>query len=344
MKAFWVLSLWLACLPLRVDATPSCGGKLGWVAHVVTATIEHPEPAMFEAGERFLTLVPTEFGWRIGLLDRDGHEAAMFAAPMRPVETNPLNIAGWHFRNRENTGPNTGDVNAPQHERRFAFGTMAVDPSKKPELLTPSSPVEGFGGIGVLSILDFTLTPHRPGSRAAFTSLAFSACLVWQGGGERLSPLVDSDPGVAFENVVATMRGCGLDTSTFKISDRMSKGREGAQRAFLDPDMDGDNIPDLVVPVVRRNDEAPGLAICLIGTETIVMVGYTGRIGKHFDPAYFNSADGWQIHQGRVYPSPEEGAPPTLSADAILLGKGESSSVLLYLGPNRAPSSYWQGD
>jgi hypothetical protein len=42
--------------------------------------------------------------------------------PFRGV--NPAVIQGWHFRNKDNTGPNEpgdGNVNAPQMERRFAF-------------------------------------------------------------------------------------------------------------------------------------------------------------------------------------------------------------------------------
>lgn len=344
MKGIWIALILLLLLPTQGAATPSCGGDPGWAAYNVSDTIRYPDPGIYEVGGRTFTLTPFEFGWRIGMLDHQGLELPIFAAPLRPIETNPLNIAGWHFRNRDNSGPNLGDVNAPQHERRFTFGTMATDLVKNLELHSSGDPNEGFGGIGVLSITDMTLPSPAPGKRATFTSFSFSVCLLWQGGGERLDPIVDADPSVAFETVVATMRVCGLDTSVFKLSDRMSKGREGLQRPYLEPDMDGDNIPDLIVPISRRNDAAPGLAICLVGTETLVLVGYTGRIGKHLDPAYFNSADGWQIHQGEVYPSPEEGPPPTLSSDAILLAKEDSSSVILFLKPDLTVSSYWQGD
>ncbi len=344
MNRSWIAAVLLTLLPVSAAATPSCGGEPGWASSEIKDTVSHPDQGLYEAGAQTFTLFPSEFGWRIGMLDRDGLEIPMFAAPLRPVETNPLNIAGWHFRNTDNSGPNVGDVNAPQQERRFTFGTMATDPLNNPELVAPSVPVEGFGGLGVLTIRDHTLTPPEQGKRAAFTSLSFSVCLIWQGGGDRLDPIVDADPGVAFDAVVATMRGCGLDTSVFKMSDRMSKGREGAQRPFLEPDMDGDNIPDLVVPVIRRNDAAPGLAICLIGKETLVMAGYDGRIGRHLDPAYFNSADHWNIHTGQVYQATEEGPPPILSADAVNLGKEDSSSVILYLMPDLTVSSYWQGD
>lgn len=306
--------------------------------------VHHPDAFQHETGARTFALIPTPFVWRIGMLDANGLEIAIFAPPARPVETNPVNIAGWHFRNLANTGPNTGDVNAPQHRRRFTYGTMATDPAANPELIAPGSAREGFGGLGELEITDFTLTPPAQGQRAAMISLSFTACLVWQGGGDRLDPIVDADPGVAFDTVVATMRGCGLDTGLFKLSDRMSKGREGAQRPYLDPDMDGDNIPDLVVPVTRRADDAPGLAICLAGTDTLVMAGYDGRIGRHLDPVYFGRADSWLIHSGPIWQSPEEGPPPVLKGEALTIGKEDSSSVIVYLRPDLSVSSYWQGD
>lgn len=344
LKGIWIAVFLLTLAPLSAAATPLCGGEPGWASVEITDTLSRSDHGLYDAGARTFALDPFEFGWRIGMLAPGGLEVPVFAAPLRPVETSPLNITGWHFRNRENTGPNMGEVNAPQHERRFAFGTLAADPEKNPGLVAPGIPGEGFGGLGVLTITDYTLTPPELGQRAAFTSLSFSVCLIWQGGGDRLDPIVSADPGVAFEAVVATMRGCGLDMSVFKLSDRMSKGREGAQRPYLKPDMDGDNIPDLVVPALRRADAAPGLAICLIGTETLVMAGYDGLIGKHLDPEYFGRADGWSVHKGQIYPSPEEGVPPVLTGDVIVLGKEDSSSVIVYLKPDLTVSSYWQGD
>lgn len=340
----WCVFAGMMVLPLSSAATQTCGGEPGWASRSFSGTVLAKETYDHEIGLRSFVLNPTEFGWRIGMADQNGMGLHVFAAPIRPVETNPLNIAGWHFRNRDNSGPNTGDVNAPQHQRRFSFGTMAIDPTRQPELITPAVADEGFGGIGVLDITDFTLTPPKSGERAAMISLTFSACLIWQGGGDRLDPIVDADPGVAFETVVATMRGCGLNSDEFKISDRMSKGREGAQRPFLEPDLDGDNIPDLVVPVTRRSDGAAGLALCLIGDETLLLAGYDGRIGRHLDPSYLADADAWMVHSGPVHPSPDEGPPPMIRGDAILLGKEEKSSVLIYLTSERVVSSYWQGD
>lgn len=209
----------LFLLPNSAWATASCGGEPGWASREITGTVNQRETFRHETGTQTFVLVPFDYGWRIGMLDRNGLNVLMFSAPQRPVETNPLNLAGWHFRNRENTGPNLGDVNAPQNERRFTFGKLAVDPLLNPDLVAPAAAGEGFGGLGVLTITDFTLTPPAPGHRAGFTSLSFTVCLVWQGGGDRLDPIVDADPGVAFEKIVATMRGCGLDTTVFKLSE-----------------------------------------------------------------------------------------------------------------------------
>ncbi len=76
------------------------------------------------AGYEF-RLVPTGGGWTIWIGDpmqRDQNYVTAVTPPFRGI--NPAVIQGWHFRNRDNTGPNEpgdGNVNAPQMERRFAF-------------------------------------------------------------------------------------------------------------------------------------------------------------------------------------------------------------------------------
>ncbi|KMK65341.1 hypothetical protein [Puniceibacterium sp. IMCC21224] len=338
----WYLATILTMLGLSpAHATQSCGGEAGWASREIAGSVTMDEAFFHEAGAQTFSLVPTDYGWQIQMLDRDGAELPVFAAPLRPVEINPLNIAGWHFRNRDNTGPNNGDVNAPQHQRRFVFGAMARDLLANP---TPRGASEGVGGLGELILGNMTLTSPEPGQRAAMTALDFTACLVWQGGGDRLDPIMSADTEVAFDAVVATMLGCGFDDVAFRLSDRMAKGREGGQAPYLEPDMDGDGIPDLVIPATRRTDQAPGLAICLLGDETLVLAGYDGRIGMHLDPSYFGRADFWGIHRGEVYASAAQDGPPTLGGDALLLGKDDSSSVLVYLDAARNVSSYWQGD
>jgi hypothetical protein len=50
------------------------------------------------------------------------------------------------------------------------------------------------------------------------------------------------------------------------------------------------------------------------------------------------------VPRGPVAQANEEGPPPVLQGDAILLGKEDSSSVLVYLDRALRVSSYWQGD
>lgn len=70
-------------------------------------------------------LVPHAGGWTIWISDRvhrDRNYVSVVTPPFRGI--NPAVIEGWHFRNKDNTGPNApgpGNVNAPQEERRFAF-------------------------------------------------------------------------------------------------------------------------------------------------------------------------------------------------------------------------------
>ena len=150
------------------------------------------------------------------------------------------------------------------------------------------------------------------------------------------------EPGVP-DRVVLRMTVCGLDMATFRLSDRMAQGREGGQRPFLEPDLDGDGQRDIVAPVTRIADDTPGLALCLASGSRLILAGYTGRIGKHLDPVYFGRADWWNVYPRGSVNRSAEGMPPILRGDAILLGKDDSSSVLLYLADG-VLSSYWQGD
>ena len=60
-------------------------------------------------------------GWTIGVVGSDS--TADFSAPATPPfhGLNSRSIEAWHFRNADNTGPNQGEVNAPQEERGFTF-------------------------------------------------------------------------------------------------------------------------------------------------------------------------------------------------------------------------------
>lgn len=320
-------------------ATQPCGGAPGWEADGFNIAVRTGHRFVKTTGPWSLAIEPTRHGWRIAMLDAEGEATPVDASPARPIEANPLNIAGWHFRNKDNLAPNNGSVNAPQQVRRFRFGDFALSN------MAPSTDFPDLtGGLGELVITKIELSPPQAGTRASFERLVAEACLVWVARANRLPPIVEADPGVAFAAVIAEMKDCGLDTGIYRLSDRMAGGSERGQAPFLQPDLDRDGIRDLVVPVTRRADEVPGFAICLIGEETLLLAGYSGVIGKHLHPDYFQSVDWWSLHQGPIRPGAGEGSPPRLHGDAILLGKDDSSSALLLLDANDGLTSYWQGD
>ena len=112
----------------------ACCALWGGAAHAVPCASSEVRTEVrlsgeISAGERLtaaagpgLTFVlePDDFGWRIGVLDRQGDDLAWITPPFHFVP-NPREVHGWHFRNRANTGPNIGDVNAPQRLREFIF-------------------------------------------------------------------------------------------------------------------------------------------------------------------------------------------------------------------------------
>jgi hypothetical protein len=136
-----------------------------------------------------LRLTPDPHGWTIGVIQAGRPEedyAGVATPPYRGI--NPRHVEGWHFRNHANTGPNEGDVNAPQHEREFAFvvtpeGYRAVATALDALLWAQRSEVEraqaraalqaASRGRGTLRITGSTLGNLVPGAQAWFESLTF---------------------------------------------------------------------------------------------------------------------------------------------------------------------------
>ena len=119
-----------------------------------------------------LMLTPTGDGWLVSVQDSATFDLSWATPPLHGP--NPRQIAGWQFRNGDNTGPNTGEVNAPQELRGFAFFTNAEgtgfefgEPARIPE------------GHGTLEILDYGLADLDPGETARMVYLKFQVCLNW---------------------------------------------------------------------------------------------------------------------------------------------------------------------
>ena len=136
-----------------------------------------------------LRLAPDAHGWTIGVI-RPGQPEEDFAGiatpPYRGI--NPRYLEGWHFRNGANTGRNEGDVNAPQHERAFAFvltpedyrtAVTAVETllwgnrtdAERGRALDALEQVSR--GRGTLRVVNATLGNLVPGNQAWFETLTF---------------------------------------------------------------------------------------------------------------------------------------------------------------------------
>ena len=133
-------------------------------------------------GLRF-ELRPLDLGWRIAILDstRPDEDLASITPPYHFVP-NPRDIEGWHFRNQANTGPNKGDVNAPQEVREFIFSPEVGRSIRSPasgsaEVTDEDVERARQRGRGVLEIENLDLTPPQKGERAGIRSMRFRVAI-----------------------------------------------------------------------------------------------------------------------------------------------------------------------
>jgi hypothetical protein len=150
---------------------------------VFGGTVKRGEPFRRELwdGLRF-ELEPIDFGWKIEVRDvaRPEEDLSRLTPPFHFV-TNPRSIEGWHFRNKANTGPNRGDVNAPKTARDFIFsrevGKTIHGISLAPDTLGEEVGRVGRQGRGLLTIEDMTLEPPAPGKQARIESMRFTVAI-----------------------------------------------------------------------------------------------------------------------------------------------------------------------
>lgn len=267
----------------------------------------HPFRAMISDGLFFL-LEPGRHGWDLAILDARERDVSAMTPPLR-FAPNPRQIYGWHFRNADNSGPNDGSVNAPQGTRLFIFESA---PGEDPP-----------DGRGLLTIQDYGLSDLSTGQKARMSYLKFDVCLTWP---KRL--------GAIPPELVEQLGACGLPSAFQPVG--------ALEPSSIGGDFDGDGAHDIAALVRRSTDGKQALAICRAGT-WLNLIGLEGDLG-HLTPAYFDRMDWWSLYPiGPVSQGVEEGDPPTLKGDAILLGMEEKSSVLLYW-TGQAFHAYWQGD
>ncbi len=148
-----------------------------------TASVTRGERFRHDLGEGLaLELLPTEGGWEICVRDstRPAENLARLTPPLHSLP-NPRDIEGWHFRNRANTGPNQGDVNAPQRSRWFIFSREVgrrIQPADSTGEVTEDAVTRvGQWGRGSLDIEDMVLTPPKRGEKAEIQSMRFKVAI-----------------------------------------------------------------------------------------------------------------------------------------------------------------------
>ena len=187
-----VLVLSAACRP-RAAAPPAthahelaAGDSLRHVEFDGTLERGSPFERDIALGLRF-ELLPEDYGWRIVVRDtsRADENLASLTPPFHFVP-NPCFIEGWHFRNADNTGPNQGDVNAPQRERDFIFSPEVGRTIQGPDSHSgPDSAdvarVEQFGS-GLLTIEQLDLSPPAKGEKASIERMRFRVSIRMRAG------------------------------------------------------------------------------------------------------------------------------------------------------------------
>lgn len=138
-------------------------------------------------GNEFLfRLQPFPHGWLVVVIDKRGTEDISRLTPPFHFVPNPREIEGWHFRNVDNSGPNTPgekNVNAPGTVREFIFSPEVGRTIGEPEAKRNPTPDEietvRRWGHGELRILDYRLRDLEPGKRASFEWMRFEVDLSW---------------------------------------------------------------------------------------------------------------------------------------------------------------------
>lgn len=139
----------------------------------------------FGSGFRF-QLKPHQSGWAIVIRDEREDENITRLTPPLHFLANPCDIAGWHFRNEDNTGPNEAgkkNINAPGEVREFIFSpevgrTIQGPQANKAPTEAEIDQIKNFGR-GKLTILDYRLADLEPGKKASFTWIRFVVKLSW---------------------------------------------------------------------------------------------------------------------------------------------------------------------
>jgi hypothetical protein len=110
---------------------------------------------------------------------------------------------------------------------------------------------------------------------------------------------------------------------------------------YLRGDLNGDGKTDIGVLVKQRSTGKLGIAIINSATDKITVLGAGTAIGNGGDD--FEWMDTWQIYSKGRAAQEAEGSVPHLRGDALLVGKNEAASALIYWNGKRY-AWFQQGD
>ena len=262
-------------------------------------------------------LIRVEHGWLIRLFDKDpalgAVDLSQITPPLRGGVPNARQIFGWHFRNADNTGPNEGEVNAPQYLRLFLF-EPALAGTGGLRLSDGDLNVDDAPGRGWLQIHELGLTDLLPDKRARANYLKFTGCLTWP----RELP---SDVQLRTDAADLEIAGrCGLDLKTWRVHALVSP-------SVLGLDIDGDDANDLVFQITNRRTDERSLGLCRAGT-------WFDMLGERVDasPGYLHTLsalENWRTVARDFAEAGDDGWPES-DGDLLVVEREEKSMYLIY--------------
>lgn len=121
-------------------------------------------------------LVPISGGWQIDVQD-DRLKLGLTRLTPPFHGPNPTSIEGWHFRNADNSGLNTGELNVPQKVREFIFSSefeRAIENGDESYWTSPEQVCKAAGdGFGRITITQLRLGNLVRGQQAWVEEMRF---------------------------------------------------------------------------------------------------------------------------------------------------------------------------
>lgn len=310
----------LCCSGMAYAGPPPCDATAARHAVALSGEVAGARNFGIAVGPGWTFLLePDRYGWNLRLRAADGVDLSQVTPPFHG--TNARQLFGWHFRNRDNTASNSGEINAPQRLRLFTFspeieGTGGFKPPRG-----NAGEVQA-NGRGWIYVHDFGLADLEPGQRARMVYLRFGACLTWPKSQEEIAAAADAASPRYLDEEIEIFASCGLQ-APYRL------------RAYLLPrlqagDFDGDGALDSAAPVVRERDQKHGLAVCRSGSR-LELIGFDRPIDG-LEPGYFERAETWRVQPGS---DPTDTPHRRYARDVITIERVEKSSYTIYWHDDR---------